>query len=191
MKIQKILIAFTVIILTGMALIAVPQVYAQTTGIGTHMNFFQDFIQFISQKFGLDETKVQSAITEYKQQRKATITPRPTLTPQQMVDSEKTRLDQLVKDGKITSDQETAIINELSALRAKYNSGSLKDLTPDQRKTRMNTVRDEIISWAKSQGIDSSYVMPGFAMRNRGPGMRGRGKEWNERIGIVSPSPTE
>ncbi len=168
----------TVVALTGVSLLAVPQVYAQTTGANTHMNFFQELVQFISQKFGLDKTQVQTAITDFKAQRKATITPRPTLTPQQIADSEKVRLDKLVAEGKITPSQETAIINEIASLRTKYNFGSWKDLAPADRKAQATALREEIVSWAKSQGIDSSYVMPGFGMVGRGLGMERGEKNW-------------
>jgi hypothetical protein len=83
---QKILVSLTTVVLTGSTLLAVPQIYAQTPGTHPHMNFFQELIQFISQKFGLDKTQVQSAVTMFQQQRKTTVTPRPTLTPQQIAD---------------------------------------------------------------------------------------------------------
>jgi len=81
-----------------------------------------------------------------------------------MAAQEKTRLDALVTAGKITSDQETAIINELAALKTKYSATSMSGLTPAQRKTQMTARRDEIVAWAKSQGIDSSYIMGGFGI---------------------------
>ena len=96
---------------------------------------------------------------------------------------------QLVKDGKITSDQETAIINELSALRVKYNFESLKNLTLEERKTQMETMRNEIVSWSQSQGIDSSYVSTGFCFGNRG--MFGTGKGFGGRFGKIIPTPTQ
>jgi hypothetical protein len=180
---QKILISLATVALIGSTLFVVPSAYAQAPGAGIHSNFFQEFVQFISQKFGLDKTQVQTAVKDFRTQRKVNLTPRPTLTVQQIVDKDKTRLDQLVKDGKITSDQETAIITELATLRSKYNLGSKSALTPDERKTQMTNMRNEIVSWAKSQGIDSSYVMGGgigFG-GGRGFGMVGRGKGWGER----------
>jgi hypothetical protein len=167
---QKIYGSIVTIILSGSTLFAVPFVYAQTPGGQPRMNFFQEFIQFFSQKFGLDKTQVQTALTDYQNQRKATITPRPTITPDQLSARDKTRLDQLVTAGKITGDQETAILNELSALRIKYNPNTLKNETAKERKTQGTAMRDEVVSWAKSQGIDSSYVMPGFGY---GRGMMG------------------
>jgi hypothetical protein len=178
---QKILVSLTTVVLAGSTLFAVPQIYAQTPGTSPHMNFFQELVAFISQKFGLDKTQVQSAVTTFQQQRKTTVTPRPTLTPDQIAAQEKTRLDALVTAGKITSNQETAIINELAALRTKYSATSMNGLTPAERKTQMTAQRDEIVAWAKSQGIDSSYIMGGFGMGDRGPGMGGgRGKSWGK-----------
>ena len=52
----------------------------------------------------------------------------------------------------------------------------------------MTARQDEIVAWAKSQGIDSSYVMGGFGMGGTGPGMGGRGKGWGGHNGTVSPS---
>jgi hypothetical protein len=195
MKKQKLLVAISTIILTGTTFLAVPQIFAQSPANNQHLNFFQELVQFFSQKFGLDKTQVQSALTDFKNQQKANITPRPTFSPQQMTDREKTRLDQLVKDGKITTDQETAIINKLASLRTKYNLGSQNTLTADQRKTQTTNMRDEIVAWAKSQGIDSSYVMGGFGTGGRGPGggdndMRGRGN-WDGQKENMSGTPTQ
>lgn len=195
MKKQKILLSLTAVILTGTALFAVPRVYAQTPTTTPHMNFFQGLLLFIEQKFGLDKTQVQSAITDYKQQWKATVTPRPSPTQQQMADRGKARLDRLVKDGKITADQETAIINELAVLNLKYNFSSMKGLTPAERKAQMETRQNEILTWAKSMGIDSSFIT-GFGMRGRGlgmmggRGMMGGGKGWGGWNGDDKPVST-
>jgi hypothetical protein len=196
MNTQKLFVSLSSVAMISTTLFAVPKIYAQSPAAGIHMNFFQEFIQFISQKFGLDKTQVQSAVIDFKNQHKANITPRPTLSPQQITDREKSRLDLLVKDGKITPNQETAIMGELAALRTKYNLGSQKGLTPEERKTQMTAMRDEIVSWAKSQGIDSSYVMPGFGMGGRGMGgrgwsMEGRKNDWGRwQNGTVTPTPT-
>jgi polyhydroxyalkanoate synthesis regulator phasin len=189
---QKMLTAISTVIFTGSALLVVPQIYAQTPG-GSHLNFFQELVQFFSQKFGLDKTQVQSALTDFKNQQKANVTPRPTLSPQQTSDREKSRLDQLITGGKITADQETAILNELATLRTKYNLGSQSGLTPDQRKTQMTNMRSEIVSWAQSQGIDSSYVMGGFGNGGNGfRGDKGMGRGWNNgQSEIASPAPTQ
>ena len=43
---------------------------------------FTKLVDFISQKFNLDKSQVQTAMTEFKDQQKANITPRPTMSPQ-------------------------------------------------------------------------------------------------------------
>jgi hypothetical protein len=197
MKKQKILLSLTAVFLTGTALFAVIPVHAQTpTVTSPRMNFFQEFIQFIAQKFGLDKTQVQSAVTDFQNQKKATITPRPTLTQQQITDREKTRLDSLVTDGKITPEQETAIIDELALLHSKYGFAAMQNLTPDQRKAQMTARQNDILAWAKSTGIDSSYLT-GFGLGGKGFGMmggrgmmgwgRGWGGPWD---GDDKPAPT-
>src|ERR1700733_7432824 len=93
----------TVALVTSVLFAFAPIANAQSTNGQSHVGFFQGLIQFIEQKFGLDKTQVQSAVQQYQEQRKATITPRPTLTDAQKIDMEKTRLDKLVSSGKITS----------------------------------------------------------------------------------------
>jgi len=176
---QKLMQRIVLVTLVGSTFFS-GHVYAQTPGGPTHMNFFQEFIQFISQRFGLEKSAVQSALSDFRQQKRATITPRPTLSPEDRLIKETARLDLLVKDGKITKEQESAILTELALLRTKYPGASLANLTPEQRKSQIDAMRSEIVSWAKSHGIDSSYVMPGFGMgRQRGMGEKADGKRWN------------
>jgi len=167
-------ITFTVVALSILAtvLFATPVAFAQgTTGNGKP-NFFQGLIQFIEQKFGLNQTQVQSAVNQYKNQVKATITPRPTLTPQQIQAQEKTRLDKLVSSGKITSDQENAIIAELATLSSQY---PLSGLTGTQRRTQMQAMQNALKTWAQAQNpsINVAYIMPMFGGMGGPRGMNG------------------
>jgi len=103
---------------------------------------------------------------------------------------EKTRLDKLVSSGKITADQETAIINELAALNTKYN---LSSLTGAQRKTQMQAMQAELKTWAASQSpsINLAYLMPfggGFGGPRGGMGGRGFHGQWTKPT--VTPTPT-
>lgn len=79
-------------------------------------------------------------------------------TPNQITVEQKIKLDQFVKEGKINSFQETAIIGELALIRAKYSPELLRSLTPKERKAKITEMRNEIISWAKFNNIDSVYL---------------------------------
>ncbi|MDO8497679.1 MAG: hypothetical protein Q7S61_04000 [bacterium] len=85
-----------------------------------------------------------------------------------MQDNENARLDQLVKDGKITTAQKQAIVDELAALKKKYDPSNLKTMTQDERKKQFQAQQDEIKSWAQSQGIDISYLRSGFKRMGKG-----------------------
>jgi len=169
LKKQTLMGAFAFMIM-GFTAVATPMAYAQTTNAApVHENFFQGLVQFISQKFGLNQDQVKAAVTDYSNQQKATM-------QQNMQNREKSRLDALVKSGKITADQEQAIITEMAALQAKYNPANMKNLTPAQRKQQMQDRQSDLKTWATQQGIDLSILMPpmGAGMgKGRGGGFRG------------------
>jgi hypothetical protein len=151
---KKIILPAALITVVGGGLIlGVKQVSAQ---IG--QNPFTGLVQYLSQKFGLNQSEVQSAVSDYQKQ--------------QMQNREQTRLDKLVSNGKITSAQEQAIIAELAALKTKYTPADFKN------------EQAELKSWAQSQGIDPTLVIPGFGMGGRRGGMKGN---WP---GHPSPTPT-
>lgn len=184
---QKFTIALATITLLTTVLFATPAAFAAGPSTNSSGNFFQGLISFISQKFGLDKTQVQTAINDYKTQNKPT--PKPTLTPDQIQAQEKTRLDKLVSTGKITSAQETLILAELTALRAKYDPAVFKNLTAAQRKQQLQAEQAEIKTWASANGIDPKYVMPGFGLGRMGMGgLRGNHFGWSGHN--LTPTPT-
>ena len=91
-------------------------------------------------------------------------------------DREKKRLDDLVSQGKITSEQETAIINELKSLKDKYKLGQNTQETLEQRKADMESFQKDLKAWADSQKIDIKLIEPfGGPMMGRGMGHKGFG----------------
>ena len=186
MKSKKILVPLLsfFVILSGI-LFVVPSAHAQTTNSNGNGNFFSGLVNFIAQKFGLDKTQVQTAITDYKTQHKASITPKPTLTQDQITTIEKTRYDKLVTSGKITAAQETAILSELTLLRSKYTFN--KNQTPDVRKVQMQAMQEDIKTFATAQGIDPSLLRFGGSGIMRERGFRGKGGPWNI---TITPTPT-
>lgn len=134
-------------------------------------NLFSGLIEYISQKFSLDKSQVTSAVQDFQKQKKATITPRPTMSIQDRQAAEKKRLDLLVNQGKINTDQENAIIAELESLRVQYKID--QNMTPDQRKTQMQNMQNELKSWAESKQIDPNYVLGIGVGRDMGEGRGG------------------
>ena len=124
-------------------------------------NPLSGLVQMIAQKFNLDQSEVQSVVDQYRTQQRQNMT-------QKMQQREGDRLTQLVTQGKITDAQKQAIITELAALRSKYNPANFKSLSAADRKTQMQNEQNELKSWAQSQGIDPTLIMPGFGMGFRG-----------------------
>ncbi len=168
---KKIIIPALAITITGAALLGAGQIAHAQSGTP----FYSGLVQEIAQKFGLDQSKVQSVVDDFRQQKKATM-------QQNMQDRLQKRLDAAVAAGKITSDQEKAILTEIATLQRKYNSASLKNMTPDQRRQSFQQMQSDIQSWAKSQGIDPSYLMIG---------RMGMGGRWGRHMTSPTPTPSQ
>jgi len=152
----------------GAALFAVSQVHAQTT------NGTSSLVETLAQKLNIDPVKIQSVVDQFKQDHRAKM-------EQNMQQREERHLTKLVQDGKLTDAQKQAILNELSALKTKYNPDNFKNLSADDRKKQMQAMHDELKSWLQSQGIDPTILM-GF-----GKGMIMR-RGWFKPNPTVSPS---
>lgn len=134
---KKIIIPIVALGAVGVITLTASQINAQTKSNG-----FSNLAQAIAEKFNLNENDVQSFLTQFRQtNRQNTL---------------KTRLDSLVSSGKITTGQETAIINELEFLKTKYMANPGKQNFKDMA-TEFNT-------WLKSQNIDPSLI-PMFKLR--------------------------
>ncbi len=175
---KQLSLLFVTTLLVG-SLSFVSQAHAQTANSSNSGNFFEGLIAAIAQKFGLDQTQVKTAVTQYTSTHKHT---RPTWAPNQqtMQQREDQRLSALVTSGKITADQKTAIEAELTSLYQKYNLSSTT-LTMVQRRTAMQSMQSDLKAWATSQNINYAYVMPGFG----GRGMHGM---WKSKL-TPTPSP--
>ena len=119
------------------------QVHAQTNQ--------QSLVEQIAQRFQLNQSDVQSVFDQNRSQHQ-----------QMMQDRLKTRLDQLVKDGKLTADKEQLILNKLKELanqrQADWND--LKNLTAEQRKQKLSDQKKALEDWASQNGIDLQTIMP-------------------------------
>ncbi len=74
----------------------------------------------------------------------------------QMINKTATRLTKEVTDGKITNAQKLLILSELQSLKA--NKVKLRGMTKAQRKAFLETERTNLLSWAKQNGINPTYI---------------------------------
>lgn len=122
----------------------------------------------IATKFNLSKDDVQKFFDEEHASREA---------EREKTQSE--RLQKLVDEGTITSDQKTALEAKLKEMRAEreVNKSSMSSLTPQERKAKIKEHRGEMEEWAKSQGIDLTKL-DGLFMGQRGMGgPRGMGHQ--------------
>lgn len=145
---QKILIPVLTIAVVGATFFGLSQT-AQAEG--TETKPMETLVQAISQKFGLNEAEVQAVFDEQREKHHT-----------QMQEKLEKRLDQAVTDGKITEDQKIAILEKHEEMQK--NHESLKDMTPEERKTYMQQKHEELQSWAEAEGIDLSVLMMGHGM---------------------------
>jgi hypothetical protein len=100
--------------------------------------------QKIADKFHLNKSDVQSVIEQNHQDKQA--------KHEQML---KDKLDQAVKDGKLTQAQEDKLIAKLKELHDQKKTDNKAD-----RKADRKAAHDELQQWAKDNGIDLSQVLP-------------------------------
>lgn len=175
MKIKRnILSSIAMLILILIPVVAVVPAYAATNTSTNQPNFMQQLVQYIAQKFGLDQSQVQSAVNGFVVEHKETV-------QQNRQNREKIHLDSLVSQGIITSSQEQQILDEQSKLRGEYNPSNFKNLTSSERKAQFQKEQAEIQSWSQYTGISAKYLRPGF-----GWGMH-MFNRWNN---TAAPTPT-
>lgn len=123
----------------------------------------QSIVEKIACKFNLNKDEVQKVFDENRAAHEAERTV-----------EVKTQLDHLVKDGKITQDQEDKLIakgKELQTL-AQANRDSFKDKTKAERKTARSSERAAFTKWLSDNGISEEY---GRLILGRHSGHNGHG----------------
>jgi len=118
---------------------------------------FPPVIQKLVEKFNLDPAKVDEVLQEDRKEREA--------KRQAMIEE---RLDQAVKQGRITEKQKEAILAKRKEMQEKF--AALRDLSPEERREALKQLRDEMEKWAKENGIDTKWLLMG---KGRGFGPRG------------------
>jgi hypothetical protein len=117
----------------------------------------------IATKFNINKDEVQTLIKADREEKHA----------ERQAEHQKRfeeRLSQLVKDGKITEEQKTKILEYHKTRQAALEAAkeSFKDKTDEERKAAMDKQREADKKWAADNGIEEQYLMPGG--EGRGPG---------------------
>lgn len=146
-------------LVTSLAVVSVLGIGAASAQGG---NGSQALADKIATKFNLKSADVQKVIDEertaHQAERKAEM---------------KAKLDQAVKDGKITADQETKLIAKLDEMQAAREKARTSDTNKsrEDRKAEMDKQRTEFDAWLKANNIPADVV----PMMGKGPGGRGHG----------------
>ena len=138
----------------GLVIFNVTTIQAQTT----KPNGFTNIISSLAKKLGIGEDKVQSAFDSIRSERQA-----------QMQKLFEEKLNQAVKDGKITEAQKKLILAKHQEMQKNQEAN----------KNKMQTQKKELLDWAKKNNIDTQYLFGGFGKTGfERKGMRGGWMKW-------------
>lgn len=153
---------------------------AQTSGTG--QNPMDTLVQKIADKFKLNKDEVQAVFDEAHEEG----------ATQMQADFEE-QLSTYVSEGKITEAQKQLILEKRKEMdgEREANKDSGQTLSDEERKTQMESERQELETWAKQNGIDVQYLMQrgGKGHGFGGPGGFGQGR--NDQSPNVTPTTTQ
>lgn len=150
-----ILSVIAVITVTGVGLLGISQVSAETID-----GAYSKIVQNIADKFNLDPEEVQQVFKETREEAFSD------------------RLDKEVEDGNITEAQKQLIIDKISEHKVAIEEINNLSLTFSERQEKMEALREEIKTWADENDIPLRLLIGGGKME-RGDGM-GRMMEMRE-----------
>lgn len=110
----------------------------------------------IAQKFNLKRDDVQKVFDENRAEHE-----------KQHQERVKTKLDQAVKDGKITQDQENKILAKLDELQK--DRESMKGKSTQEHKAAMEKKKAELDQWAKDNNIPEDFLREVLRPRGKRP----------------------
>lgn len=165
-KIKKPIVAAGVLGVVGIVGLASVGVANAIASPQDHFGHMSGLVDKIATQFNLDKAKVQEVFDEQK-----------TIHHENHKNMMMQKLQQLVNKGAITASQKTAIETKLNELQQQHNAlrDSLKGLTPEQRKEKMDQKHQELQDWAKQQGIDLSIIKGVFPALGTYKGHHGNG----------------
>lgn len=140
---KKILASIFGVTLLGSTLFGASYVAAQKTDTAT-----PSIVQRLAEKFNLNQDDVQKVFDEHRQENQ-----------KYMQEQLAKRLDQAVKDGKITTAQKDAILKKHSEMvNVKFRNGNFKELTAEEKQKMGQEKRAEMETWANEIGLDLATI---------------------------------
>lgn len=156
---KQILLSALVITVASVGLLSASDSFAQNNSTPQ-----TSLVQKIADRFKLNKDEVQAVFDEVHEERH-----------QQMQTLFVDRLTTYVTEGKITEAQKQLILQKREELAT--DRQDQQQLTPEERRTNMESKRQELKAWAEANGIDPQYL-GGFGIK--GHGMRGYGMHRQE-----------
>lgn len=153
---------FLVIPILFLGLAGVIASYGIAKADNTSTGPYATLIQKIAEKFGLNQTEVQAVFDEARGEQMAQM-------QEQNRERFQEQLDNMVENGKITSAQEASILAKHE--EAQTQMQAMQGLTAEERKTAMEALREEMKTWAETNGIDMPFMMMGGFGARGGKGM--------------------
>lgn len=151
-------LAIVTVAIVGGGLFATTRAFAQNSD---NVNPMSALVTRIAEKFGLNKDEVQTVVDDFHNERR-----------QQMQATMQARMEErltaLVSEGKITEDQKKAILAKHEELRNTFNPDGFANMSPEERKAKMQEKHDELEKWAESQNINLEEIGFGFGFRGVG-----------------------
>lgn len=116
-------------------------------------NPMSELVTTIAEKFGLNKDEVQTVVDDVMEAKREEME-----TKHQEMFQE--RLAKAITDGKLTQAQADVISKKSEEMKSQMeqNWEDHKDLTPEERKTQMETRRAELEKWAEDNGLTKDQL---------------------------------
>ncbi len=138
---KKLILPVIMATVIGVSILGATPAHAQTADSSP----FQSLIQKIVEKFGLKQADVEAVFEEHRNQMH-----------EQMQERMSAKLDDAVKNGKITEEQKQLILKKHEEMKAERekNRDTWQNMTQEERKAEHEKRQAEMKTWAESNGID-------------------------------------
>jgi hypothetical protein len=151
---------------SGLIAIAVLAVLATSFAyVQAEINGYPPIVEKIAQKFNLDLNEVEDFFDQLQEERR-----------DQMQARQEERLNALVEQGELTEEQKQALLEKKEEMKNLMEG--LKDLSFEERRERMQELKQEMDQWLEDNGIERNLGLMGFGGSGSGgfkKGFRGMG----------------